>query len=917
MKKSYHISVLCLAVLFSACATDPLVFRLLNKGKTQEAQALLTGKAALTDRDRRGRTVLHAAAETGNAEMVRFLLAMGSEVDALDNEGRTPLGIAAQLSDSESARLLTAAGADIHLPLGYSNSGTSALQGVRSGGALLEALIHPQTLNSRGPGGVTLIHLAGREGKAESARILVSAGALVNEKDDSGKTALDHAFAATDSAKYAETAERLVLAGCRSEDPFYPYFAPAARSANYNTLVADGYTALHYAAREGYTGYVSFFLDKKTDVDIKNNSGATALHEAVREGRVDTMSLLIIQGAKLDTQDAKGNSPLHLAAPEDKHREVAAMLLYNGASPNLRDEHGETPLHVVITLGRPRELIDLFLSRGADVTARNIEGKTALYLAVEHNRPGLIPSLLARRADVFAADNENITPLERAIIDKNDVVLDALLNDETIMQSDSSGNSLIHLAVKNKADMELLELILSRSGELNARNQEGNTPLHIANIVNYEAAGTMLISRGANIFAPNSKGENPLYLAFHSPGPIREWMLTQQTLEAKDGLENTALHYGAQWKLAAHVPLLVEKGSKLEAVNAMGETPLFLAARADSPETIRALLAAGASINARDSQGNSPLHSAVRWDAQNSIDPLIDAGISIDTQNLMGKAPLHEAVRLGLTVSETKLISRKANIEIRDVQGNTPFMEAVQNGSAGSMERLAYAGADPITRNNTGDTPLHIAVSIQRMDIVNMLLSYGAPIHARNSSGLTPFQIALSNSPEMTAALLTKDRVDMADDDGLSPLHIAIKQRASIETIQIIFDRGCRISAVDSEGRTALRLAMDLNAFDEAKMLSDAGSDLFALAMDGKTPATAALDRGEKAVRTLFSGDAIHARDGMGNTVLHYAAQTGRTDLIAVLLELGANKNIRNIAAESPADIALRWNHEQAAAMLR
>jgi ankyrin repeat protein len=110
---------------------------------------------------------------------------------------------------------------------------------------------------------------------------------------------------------------------------------------------------------------------------------------------------------------------------------------------------------------------------------------------------------------------------------------------------------------------------------------------------------------------------------------------------------------------------------------------------------------------------------------------------------------------------------------------------------------------------------------------------------------------------------------------------------------------------------------MDLNAFDEAKMLSDAGSDLFALAMDGKTPATAALDRGEKAVRTLFSGDAIHARDGMGNTVLHYAAQTGRTDLIAVLLELGANKNIRNIAAESPADIALRWNHEQAAAMLR
>jgi hypothetical protein len=39
--------------------------------------------------------------------------------------------------------------------------------------------------------------------------------------------------------------------------------------------------------------------------------------------------------------------------------------------------------------------------------------------------------------------------------------------------------------------------------------------------------------------------------------------------------------------------------------------------------------------------------------------------------------------------------------------------------------------------------------------------------------------------------------------------------------------------------------------------------------------------------------------------------------MIAILLELGANKNIRNIAAESPADIALRWNHAEAAAMLR
>jgi ankyrin repeat protein len=244
-------------------------------------------------------------------------------------------------------------------------------------------------------------------------------------------------------------------------------------------------------------------------------------------------------------------------------------------------------------------------------------------------------------------------------------------------------------------------------------------------------------------------------------------------------------------------------------------------------------------------------------------------------------------------------------------------MEAVEGGFSGSVERLAHAGANPITRNNYGDTPLHIAVSMQRPDLVTLLLNYGAPIHARNSHGITPFQIAVSTSPRMVGTLLTKDRVDLADDDGLSPLHIAIKQQASPEIIQTIINRGCRISAVDSEGRIPLRLALDMNTMEEAKTLADNGSDVFAPAADGRTSAAVALAKGERAVRAVFSGNAINARDGTGNTVLHYAAQTGRTDMIAILLELGANKNTRNIAAESPADIALRWNHERAAAMLQ
>jgi ankyrin repeat protein len=916
----YAAAVLSLTAFFiiPGCASGgSAVFSLLEKGKTQEAQALFAGKASLDQQDEQGRTPLHAAAEAGDAEMVRFLLALGAQPDTPDNQGRSPLGIAAARSDPEAIRLLSAAGADIYRPLSDGAAETPALIGVRSEGALLEALIHENTVNSKDQGGLTLFHLAGREGAAGSVRIIAAAGGRINEKDAEGKTALDYAFAETGSIRHARTAEKLVLAGGHSNHPFYEYFAPAARSSNYNIRVADGYTALHYAAREGYSGYIDFILEKNVDINIKNNSGATVLHEASRFGQLQIMEQLIDKGAEVDAQDAKGNSSLHLAAPVERHQQGIRILLSGGANPNLRDEHGETPLHVLITLGRPVEIIDALLEGGANVTSRNIEGKTVLYLAVEYHRTDLIPLFLSQGADIFAADNGGVTPLEAALKENNGAVLECLLTEETVIKSDSAGNTPLHLAVKNKAGAPIVGMILDKHAALNARNKEGNTALHIANMVNDEPAGTLLLSRGADIFAPNSQGENSLYLAFHSPGPVRQWMLTQKTMEAQDGLGNTALHYAGQWKLAGHIPLLIQKGAKLEAANATGETPLFWASRANSPETITALIAAGAMVNARDSLGNSALHCAVRWNAQSAIEPLMGAGISVDAQNLTGKSPLHEAVRLGLTSSENILINNRANIEIRDNQGNTPLMEAVQGGFPGAVERLAEAGADPISRNNTGDTPLHVAVTLRRTDLVTILLNNGAPIHARNSQGTTPFQIALSGSPAMVATLLTKDRILASDDDGLSPLHIAIKNRSDPAMLRAIIRGGGKISAVDSEGRTPLRLALELNAMEEAKILSDAGSNVFFPAADGKTPAAVALDKGEGAVRALFSGASVNALDGTGNTVLHYAAQTGKTDMIAILLELGANKNIRNIASESPAEIARRWNHEGAAAMLQ
>jgi ankyrin repeat protein len=343
---------------------------------------------------------------------------------------------------------------------------------------------------------------------------------------------------------------------------------------------------------------------------------------------------------------------------------------------------------------------------------------------------------------------------------------------------------------------------------------------------------------------------------------------------------------------------------------------LFQAVKQDSPSTIKALINSDASLIARDTLGNSALHAAVRWHAIQSAKTVLDLGLDVNCQALNGKTPLHDSIRWLMPDMESMLLLRGAEIEIRDVDGNTPFMEAVIADNTQSMEKLAKKGADINTRNFKGDTALHVTAMMDRGELAAQLLRWGASIHARNSQDRTPFQNALNSSPRLVRTFLTRERLNAADDYGSSPLHIAVLERVSPALIKPILDLGARQSTVDAEGRTPLRLATDMDLIETAQLLADSGSDVFFAARDGKTAADIALVKGENMVRALFSGRAISSKDSSGNTILHYAARHGDAEMISLLLSMGANKTERNISAESPADIAIRWRNQEAAALL-
>jgi ankyrin repeat protein len=925
------LTVLAIAA-FCACTSAPPkishsnVWSLLAKGD-ERAKGFFLGEVDSNARDSNGRTPLHYAAELNDPALAAFFIAMGADVNAEDNSGETPLGVCAEKGSVKAAKTLASSGANIHK---LTKNGISIAHTALLDIPFLESLLMPATMESTDDNGKTILHSASETGNVKAVKTILAAidsdenktltaagnrNGPLNQKTPNGHNALDIALSRPDSRNHMETAEQLILAGSVSANPIYQYFAPAARNANYDLRRADGLAPLHFAAREGHEGLISFLIERKANVNIKNSSGATPLHEAARSGKVSVIKLIIKNGAEVNAQDASGNSVLHIAVPVENHQAVIKLFQDSAVNPNLRDDHGDTPLHVLVSLNRGPQVVQALLNGDIDISARNVTGQTPLYLAVHESRLALIPLLLSKGSDIFAADNSGITPFDYAMKIRGPV-LDALITPETARQKDSAGNTILHLAVKNRGDALIIGKILGQNANINARNRDGDTALHIAARTNQKEAGEYILSKKANIFYANSAGESPLYIALTHPSGVLQWMFTHETVRAHDEQGNTILHYAALWKMDKHIPFIIQQGVSTEEANATGETPLFWAVKYDGASTVKTLLTAKANLHARDSLGNSVLHAAVRWNAKNAVTTLLNAGIDANVHSLDMTTPLHEAVRLGITDIAVILINRGADLEVRDAGGNTPFMEAVKADQIGTVNLLAKMGANPMTRNVNGDTPLHAALDREDNAAVKALLGMGVSIHARNTRNRTPFQTALNDYPGMVSDLLTKDRVNGSDDFGNSPLHIAIQEKVPASTLRVIIEKGTRLSAIDSNGRIPLRLAADMNDWELARILADAGSDPFLPAVDNKTSGEVAIVRGGDAIRAVFSGRAISAKDVSGNTILHYAARMGKPESISLLLELGAARGAKNISAESPADVALRWNNRENAALL-
>ena len=171
--------------------------------------------------------------------------------------------------------------------------------------------------------------------------------------------------------------------------------------------------------------------------------------------------------------------------------------------------------------------------------------------------------------------------------------------------------------------------ILAKEADVNAKDEDGRTPLHWAVESADEDAVDSVLLMGANTNAKDKDGRTPLHLAVESADEriIKLLLDKGADINAKDDKRRfTALHYAVKLGKQNIVELLIAKGADINARDKQGHTPLYIAANSDY-RTAEFLLSKGADSSIRIESGQTLLELAQqRRQSESTVPDLIFDG---------------------------------------------------------------------------------------------------------------------------------------------------------------------------------------------------------------------------------------------------------------------------------------------------
>ena len=412
------------------------------------------------------------------------------------------------------------------------------------------------------------------------------------------------------------------------------------------------------------------------------------------------LKALASKDVDVNARDSDGNTVLMLAVGGHHNLACVKLLLDKGADVNARNSSDG---YTALMLSRCENLTKLLLDNGADVNARNNEGYTTLQLSARSPpvRHFSYPCPMYKIAQYLLEKGK-----ER-ILNARD------LTGCTALKILADGN-------QSPGSRSFAKFLVENGASVNARDDDGATPLMSAALHNHGDLAKLLLENGASVDARDDMGGTALMIAGeHGHESIANLLLDKGAdVNAWDVHHATALMFAVQNGHESVAKLLLERGADVNTRDTDGETPLTIAVGEGHEPVVKLLLDSGADVNACDIRGRTSLWGAIACqelddvNADSLVKLLVDSGADVNHVDRNGRTPLMYAASESDPCERVIkiLLDEGADINARDADGRTALMKAAQSGNEVVFHTLIAAGSDPTLAGDDGKTPLQVLI---------------------------------------------------------------------------------------------------------------------------------------------------------------------------------------------------------------
>ena len=352
-----------------------------------------------------------SAVRSGSLDAVNLLLDRGATLDARDAEfQQTGLMIAVRENHPGIVRRLVEQHADVNARTRTGRTPAwvlpNSVPGFGHGVGIVRGGLPERGSRYLIPGGLSPLLYAARDGRLESARILVAAGADVNAVDPNGITPLLTAI----TNNHIDVARFFVEHGAGVGVTDWYGRTPLWAAVETRNMDVDNATFENGVDRVPVLELIKVLLDKGADPNTQTKETPPIRRQMLR-----------VTGS-LSWVDFTGQTPF-LTAALAGDVDVMRLLLDYGADPYMETFAGTTALMAAAGINwvvdqtydeGPKALLDavtLCWELGMDVNAVNSMGLTAVMGAANRGSDDIIQFLVDKGARLDVKDNEGRSPL--------------------------------------------------------------------------------------------------------------------------------------------------------------------------------------------------------------------------------------------------------------------------------------------------------------------------------------------------------------------------------------------------------------------------------------------------------------------------------------------------------------------------